>query len=140
MKNFFLYGSPLSSRGNDFFLFLFRLTIGGMMLVHGGMKLASFGVLSAVFPDPLGVTPVISLILSILAEVGCSVLLICGILTRVVVWPLIINMVIAVWVIHGNDSYQVKEIGILYLAVYVLFFFLGGGRFSLDYFFFGRRR
>lgn len=140
MKNLFLYGRPLGNNGVDFFLFLFRLFIGLMMLVHGGMKLAAFGQLSAIFPDPLGVTSVISLILSVLAEVGCSVLLICGILTRLVTLPLIFNMVVAVWVIHSADPYQTKEIGIMYLAVYILFFFVGGGRYSLDYFFFGKRK
>lgn len=73
MKSFFLYGTPLKGNGVSAFLFLLRLFVGIMMLTHGGVKLANFGSLMNTFPDPLGVTPMISLLLSVSAEVGCSV-------------------------------------------------------------------
>lgn len=92
MKSFFLYGTPLKGNGVSAFLFLLRLFVGIMMLTHGGVKLANFGSLMNTFPDPLGVTPMVSLLLSVSAEVGCSVLLIFGILTRLVTLPLVFNM------------------------------------------------
>ena len=125
MKSFFLYGTPLKGNGVSAFLFLLRLFVGIMMLTHGGVKL-------------LGVTPMVSLLLSVSAEVGCSVLLIFGILTRLVALPLIFNMLVAVFVIHGGDAFQAKELAVMYLAVYVFFFFIGGGRYSLDYRIFGK--
>lgn len=140
MKDFLFKGCPLQGKGNDFFLFLFRVFIGAMMLVHGFSKLGAFHLLSVNFPDPLGVTPVVSLLLSILAEVGCSFLLIFGILTRLATLPLLFNMIVAVWVVYGNDSFQVKELGLLYFGAYLLFFFTGGGRYSLDGLFFRQRR
>lgn len=138
MRNFFLYGTPLKGNGVSAFLFLLRLFVGVMMLVHGGTKVANFGVLMNTFPDPLGVTSLVSLLLCISAEVGCSVLLICGILTRLVTLPLIFNMLVAVLVIHGRDAFQVKELAVMYLAIYVFFFFVGGGRYSLDCSIFGK--
>ncbi|WP_302567030.1 DoxX family protein [Culturomica massiliensis] len=138
MKSFFLYGTPLKGNGVSAFLFLLRLFVGIMMLTHGGVKLANFGSLMNTFPDPLGVTPMVSLLLSVSAEVGCSVLLIFGILTRLVTLPLIFNMLVAVFVIHGGDAFQAKELAVMYLAVYVFFFFIGGGRYSLDYRIFGK--
>ena len=53
-------------------LLFLRLFIGGMMLSHGWTKLATFSVLSATFPDPLGVGSTLSLLLILFAEVGCS--------------------------------------------------------------------
>ena len=44
-------------------LLFLRLFIGGMILSHGWTKLATFSVLSATFPDPLGVGSTLSLLL-----------------------------------------------------------------------------
>lgn len=139
MKDFLFLGKPLR-RGRFFPLFLARVFIALMMLLHGFSKLLAFRELAGNFPDPLGVTPVVSLLLSILAEVGCSILLLLGIFTRLATIPLIFNMIVAIWVIHGEDPFQIKELGILYLAFYVLFFWLGGGRYSLDYIFFWKKK
>lgn len=139
MKDFLFLGKPLR-RGRFFPLFLARVFIALMMLLHGFSKLLAFRELAGNFPDPLGVTPVVSLLLSILAEVGCSILLLLGIFTRLATIPLIFNMIVAIWVIHGEDPFQIKELGILYLAFYILFFCLGGGRYSLDYIFFCKEK
>ena len=69
-------------------LLFLRLFIGGMMLSHGWAKLASFSTLSATFPDPLGVGSTLSLLLILFAEVGCSCLLIFGLMTRLAALPL----------------------------------------------------
>lgn len=140
MKNFLFFDMPLNGNGRSILLFLLRLFIGVLMLRHGAEKLSSFSELSSVFPDPLGVSSPVSLILSIMAEVGCSVLLILGIFTRLAVLPLIFNMVIAVFVVHGGAAFQVKELAVIYLAIYVLFFFVGGERYSVDYIMFGGRQ
>lgn len=139
MKDFLFFDAPLGRTGHSFMLLLLRLFIGGMMLLHGWSKLAGFAGLSSVFPDPLGVGSPLSLMLSILAEVGCSLLVIGGVFTRLALLPLIFNMVVAITLVHGADPFQVKEIGVMYLAVYVYLFITGAGRYSLDYAFFRRR-
>lgn len=73
-------------------LLFLRLFIGGMMLSHGWAKLASFSTLSATFPDPLGVGSTLSLLLILFAEVGCSCLLIFGLMTRLAALPLMFGM------------------------------------------------
>ena len=75
-------------------LLFLRLFIGGMMLSHGWTKLATFSVLSATFPDPLGVGSTLSLLLILFAEVGCSCLLIFGLMTRLATLPLMFGMLI----------------------------------------------
>ena len=99
-------------------LLFLRLFIGGMMLSHGWAKLASFSTLSATFPDPLGVGSTLSLLLILFAEVGCSCLLIFGLMTRLAALPLMFGMLMAFFVIHGADPFAVRELPLLYLGVY----------------------
>ena len=86
-------------------LLFLRLFIGGMMLSHGWAKLASFSTLSATFPDPLGVGSTLSLLLILFAEVGCSCLLIFGLMTRLAALPLMFGMLMAFFVTHGADPF-----------------------------------
>ncbi len=139
MKKFFLYDYPLGRDAQSFVALFFRLFIGMMMLTHGMAKLSNFGVMSAAFPDPLGVGPAASLTLSILAEVGCSLLIIVGLFTRLAALPLIFNMIIAVTV-HAGDPLSAKEPALLYLAFYMVIFFAGSGRYSVDHLLFGQTR
>lgn len=132
MNNFLFYDSPMKDKGRSLVLLLLRLFIGGMMLTHGVAKLSGFEALSTTFPDPLGIGSAASLVLSLLAEVGCSLLLIFGIFTRLAVLPLIFNMCIAVFVVHAGGAFQMKEMAVMYLAIYILVFFLGGGKYAVD--------
>ncbi len=120
-------------------LLILRLAYGGMMLVHGYPKLMGFSEMSDKFPDPLGMGSQLSLIAAIGAEVGCSLLLIIGLLTRFVSLPLAFTMIIALFVVHGDDPWDVKEKAALFLAAYVALFFTGAGRFSVDYCLWGKR-
>jgi putative oxidoreductase len=119
-------------------LFL-RLALGlTMALAHGKGKLLGFPM--AEFPDPLHIGPNASLILVIFAELVCSLLLVLGLWTRLALIPLIINMSVAFFVIHGSDPFQTRELALLYLMGYVTLFFSGPGRFSLDYLFYAKKR
>ncbi|WP_306352985.1 DoxX family protein [Flavobacterium sp. '19STA2R22 D10 B1'] len=112
-----------------------RVTIALFMLTHGLGKLNLW--MSGepiVFPDPLGVGDTFSLALAIFAEVICSVLLLIGLGTRLVVIPLIITMIIAVFVIHSADGFEKQELGGHYLLAYLLLLVTGGGKYSIDHF------
>ena len=119
-------------------LLFLRLFIGGMMLSHGWTKLATFSVLSATFPDPLGVGSTLSLLLILFAEVGCSCLLIFGLMTRLAALPLMFGMLMAFFVIHGADPFAVRELPLLYLGVYVFLLWGGAGSYSGEGLFTGR--
>jgi putative oxidoreductase len=114
-------------------LLLFRLIIGIFMLMHGLQKITNFEMLSTIFPDPLGIGASASLILIILAEVGCSLLIIFGIFTRLAAIPPMFGMAVAAFMVHANDPFSVKEIAFLYLFLYVALLFLGAGKYSVDY-------
>ena len=102
------------------------------MLTHGLAKLTSFSELSATFPDPIGLGSTLSLILIIGAEVGCSLFVIVGAFTRLATIPLVFSMLVVIFVVHANDPFQMKELPFLYLGIYILLFFTGAGRISLD--------
>ncbi|HNZ62526.1 MAG TPA: DoxX family protein [Paludibacteraceae bacterium] len=114
-------------------LLIFRLIIGIFMFLHGWQKITNFEMLSTVFPDPLGIGASASLVLIILAEVVCSLLIIFGIFTRLAAIPPMFGMAVAAFMVHANDPFTVKEIAFLYLFLYVALFFLGAGKFSVDY-------
>lgn len=109
--------------------------MGGLMLTHGIPKLLKFGSLKASFPDPLGIGSLASLVSALGAEVGCAALVILGAATRISVIPLVFTMAVAALVVHGDDPWQEKELAVVYGAAFLVLFFSGAGRFSID----GRR-
>lgn len=129
----------MADKMNSLGLLILRVAFGCFMLVHGIPKLKGFSEMSDKFPDPLGIGSQFSLISAIGAEVGCSLLLILGLGTRIAALPLVFTMLIALFVVHGADPWQKKELAALYLAVYVTLVLTGGGRCSLDHFLWRRR-
>lgn len=111
---------------------LLRVGIGGLMLVHGIAKIQAFSEMSAAFPDPIGLGSQLSLIMAIGAEVGCSVLLIVGFVSRLATIPLAFTMLIALLIVHKADPWNTKELAAVYLLVYLSLLLSGPGRFSLD--------
>ena len=110
-----------------------RITTGLMMLIsHGWRKLSNFSDRSDSFPDPLGIGSTFSLSLAVSAEFVCAAALTLGLYTRVAVTPLIINMTVAVFLVHSGDSLAERETALLYLVPFVMLFLTGGGRFCLD--------
>lgn len=115
-------------------ILVIRLSIAILMISHGLPKLNTLLAGGDIqFPDPLGVGKTVSLTLAVFAEIICSFFLFIGLATRLATIPLIITMLIAVFVVHGADPMDVKEMGILYLLFYVLLLVTGSGKFSVDY-------
>lgn len=135
MKKLIKFCSSENKNSRDFGFLLLRLFVGGMMFTHGWAKISAFSTLADTFPDPIGIGSTASLILMIFAEAGCSLLLVLGVFTRLAVLPLIFGMCVAGFVVHSGDPFQAKELALLYLSIYIVIFFIGAGRFSLDYFF-----
>lgn len=120
--------------GNDFALLLLRITFGGLMLLNHG--LGKYGKLTGgeeiKFMDFMGLGPDVSLGLVVFAEVVCALLIVFGLFTRLASIPLIFTMLVAVFMIHWGDPFAKKEMAILYLIPFLILFFKGAGRFSLD--------
>lgn len=116
----------------DVGLLLVRLTLAVLMIPHGYSKFVSFAERSDSFPDPLGVGHPVSLCLVIFAELFCSILLAIGLFSRFALLPLIVTMIVAVLIIHGDDPFGDKEHALLFLVPYFGLFLTGPGGWSLD--------
>ncbi len=133
-------GVEADEASSNFGLLVFRLGLGLLIAFgHGWGKLMSFTETATQFPDPFGVGGTISLGLTVFAEVFCGVAIALGLLTRLSAIPLIIMMLVAVFVIHGDDPFGKKEFALLYLLPFVTLMFTGPGRFSLDWILFGEK-
>jgi len=114
-------------------LLIMRLGIGALMLTHGWpklMRLIEGG--EIVFRDPLGIGVVTSLIFATLAEFFGSILIMLGVATRMASLALIFTMAVAVFIVHADDPFTRKELGLLYMLVYIILLIMGSGKYSLD--------
>ena len=55
-----------------------------------------------------------------------------GAFYRLALIPMIFTMCIAFFVIHGADPFAVKELALVYLAIFVLMYIAGPGNYSVD--------
>jgi putative oxidoreductase len=125
----------LESMKNDIALLVLRLGFGGsMFFAHGLPKLMSFSEKSESFADPLGIGPLMSLILAVFAEVFCSMGVMLGALTRLASIPCLITMLVAAVLVHADDPWQKKELAAMYGIAFFYLMLVGGGKFSIDSF------
>ncbi len=118
---------------NSVGLLILRVGIGGLMVTqHGWEKLMSFSANSSQFPDPLGVGPVASMALIVLAEFFCSAAIVIGLFTRLAAIPLFVGMIVAALMIHGTDPMAKKEMALLYVIPALTLIFTGPGKISAD--------
>ncbi|MGZ5210782.1 MAG: DoxX family protein [Kaistella sp.] len=127
-----------STRSNplliDIVLLVTRIFVGFAMLSHGFPKLQELLSGQEIqFFNFLGLSDRTSLILAVFAEFVCSIFIILGLFTRFAVVFLIITMAVAGLIVHGGDPFQKRETSLLYLSVYLMFFAIGPGKYSIDY-------
>jgi len=102
------------------------------MLSHGIPKAFEYDTLIHTFPDPLNVGSEVSAMLILFAEVGCSVLLLLGLMGRFAAIVLFIAMMVAAFAYHFGDPWGTRELPLLYAAVYACLAFTGPGSTSID--------
>jgi len=137
-----LFSSGTSVSNVDLTSLILRVAAGSFMIYgHGASKFSKFFSDEAIeFIDPFGISATATLGLVIFAEVICAVLVIFGLMTRWALIPLILTMLYAVFVAHGDDPFRQKEMGLLYFFIFVALMLLGPGKYSLDRMLRRRRR
>ena len=113
-------------------VFLLRVAVSLLMLSHGVPKALEYETLVRSFPDPLNVGVEMSATLIVFAELGCSILLLLGLLGRFASATLFIAMMVAAFVHQFNDPWAVRELPLLYAAVYACLTLTGPGSTSID--------
>jgi putative oxidoreductase len=116
--------------------FLLRVGSGALIFLnHGLAKFNKFSEMQNVFFDPFHIGHRFSLILTLFAELICSLLLVLGLLTRLAAFVLVINMSVAVFLFHfHNNSQPIAEfeIAVLYLVAFFSILLVGPGKISVD--------
>lgn len=122
-----------SSRAHAIGYALLRGTIGILLTINGWNTWKSLpdGTIHD-FPDPIGVGSALSFYLVIFAELICGLAITLGLLTRLASVPVMMTFIVAVFLVHGNDPFDVKQPAILYLVASLYFIVKGSGLFSLD--------
>ena len=118
----------------DILVLLLRISIAAFMITHGWPKLSKLMAGGEIqFGDPIGLGPALSLILTVFAEVVCSVLIGIGLGTRLATLPLMFTMFVAAFVAHGPDPFGRKESALLYFLIYLTLFVIGSRKYSIDH-------
>lgn len=113
-------------------MLLLRLAVGVLMMAHGYDKLLHFSKYQHDFMNFLGMGSTMSLALVVFAEFFCSLFLILGLFTRLSAIPLIIVTCVIVFKVNNSHVFGDGELATVYLASYLVLFFVGPGRVSVD--------
>lgn len=123
-------------------LFL-RLFVGLMLMQFGVRQWVHFGEAVQTFPEILGMPSSLGLSVLIAIEVFCSLFIMFGFVTRIMIVPPFIAMVIAEYhILHDVAQTVPYELGweqpgyvpILFLGIYFFLLLVGPGKISIDYF------
>ena len=123
-------------------LFL-RLFVGLMLMQFGMRQINNFDALKFVFPDILGMGSHASLVVMICIEIVCSAFIMFGFLTRLMIIPPFVAMILAEYHLL---NYYIKEapymidwqqpgyLPIMFMGIYMFLLLVGPGKISVDYF------
>lgn len=136
MKNLFINHRSLHT---DLGILLLRLIFGCMFMYVGYLKISAYNQMLSMMGDPIGIGTELSLILVIFAELFCGFFVAIGLLTRLTVIPILVVMIVVLFVVHIRDQFVMIQLPFVYWLLCFVIFIFGSGRFSLDYYLFGRK-
>lgn len=114
-------------------LMVLRVGISLLMMTHGYGKLQMLLSGEEIqFMSFMGLSPTISLILTIIGELIAPIFIIIGFKTRLASLFPVVTMAVAAFMVHGNDPLAKQEMSLLYLIAFIAIGLLGAGKFSLD--------
>ncbi len=122
-------------------LFL-RLFVGIMLMQFGIRQIGQAAILTDSFPSVLGLGSVASMWTMICIEIGCSIFIMAGFLTRIMLLPPFIAMCMASYhLLHVAPKApyllnweQPAYLPIMFLGIFFFLMLVGPGKISVDYF------
>ncbi len=122
-------------------LFL-RLFVGVMLMQFGIRQLLHFDEAAVNFPATLGMNAEVSLAVMITIEIVCSLFIMFGFCTRMMVLPPFIAMILAEYHLLQSTAMATYDISwtqpvyipILFMGIYFFILLVGPGKISVDYF------
>jgi putative oxidoreductase len=126
---------PGLAQFSDLGLLLLRLLVGGFLMwgtwdnIESSARMREFVAFLAAnrFPMPSLLAPV-----SVYAQFICGALIAAGLLTRWAGLVMVLNFVVAMVMVHWDQSYREQWPAAILVVVSLYFAFRGAGRFSLD--------
>jgi putative oxidoreductase len=122
---------------SDLWYPLIRITVGGILLVHGWGKIHTGITGIAGFLAHLGLTPPVPLayVVFILETIG-AVCIVLGLFTRFFAAAIAIELAVALWIVHYAKGFGASAGGYEYVLMWGIIMFAialrGGGPYSLD--------
>ena len=114
-------------------LLVLRAVVGvNMAWLHGWDKLQHFGAKAASFPDPLGIGPKYSLVLTVAGEFFGAILMATGLFGRIGAFLVSVVAALSMFSLLHGTPWKEREVWELYFAASVTVLLLGCGRYSLD--------
>ena len=103
-----------------------------MFVKYGYMKFNNYDQILPMFGDIIGIGSKLSFNLVIFAELFCGFFVLVGFITRLSSIPIFITMVVAYFIAHAKDAFDVKQVAFLFMVLPVVVFVLGSGKYSVD--------
>ena len=128
----FLFPQHFRGKGVSLLILILRLFFGVLFFIHGLGKMMNFSELSVTYPSVLGFGSYMTLMITIFCEFCCSLFMMAGLLFRIMVLPMIVAMAVAFFDVH-DALLPEGELALIYLVVFVILYFIGPGKFSVDY-------
>lgn len=128
----FLFPQHFRGKGVSVLILALRIFFGVLFFLHGLDKMTNFNDLSLDYPSVMGLGSYTTLMLSIFTEFCCSLFLIAGLITRLITIPMIIAMGVAFFDIHDAMMPE-GELALIYFITFIILFFVGPGRYSVDF-------
>lgn len=124
----------MKTNSTDIGVLLLRVSFSlSLMVIHGWAKTSMALAGNTDFPDPLHIGSRMTLILLMIAEFFCPILVIIGWKVRLAVIPIWVAMMVALTIFHAGDPFADRELAYVYAAAYTAIYFLGAGKYSLEY-------
>ena len=128
----FLFPQYFRGKGISFLILLLRLFFGALFFMHGLDKMTNFSVLSDNYPSVLGLGSYTTLMVTIFCEFACSMFLMVGLMTRIVLIPMALAMAVAFFDIHDGMMPE-GELSLIFMIVFIILFMTGPGKYSIDW-------
>ena len=128
----FLFPQHFRGKGVSLLILVMRVIFGILFFTHGLDKMMNFNSLVDAYPSVLGFGSYMTLMVSIFCEFCCSLFLIAGFLVRIMTIPMIVAMGVAFFDVHDAMMPE-GELALIYLIMFIILFFVGPGRYSVDY-------
>ncbi len=119
---------------HDTVLLIFRVLLSVSMInTHGLKKIRNIPYEIEHIPDPFGLGGEVNLAIAIIGNIIGPIMVILGVYTRLAIIPILGITLVGFLVVHISDPWVVKDVPFMYSLSYLLLFFLGPGKYSLDH-------